>query len=58
MKQAFLANFPYVSMAIVGQLLFMSVFIASIFWVFRRGSKELYAELASLPLDRKDSRYE
>lgn len=53
MKQQFLANFPYVSMAIAGQLLFMSVFVSSVFWIFRKGSKEFYAELAALPLERK-----
>ena len=58
MKQQFLANFPYVSMAITGQLLFMAVFISSVFWVFRKGSKDFYRELASLPLERKESKYE
>lgn len=51
MKQQFLANFPYVSMAITGQLLFMTVFVSSVFWIFRKGSKDFYARLATLPLD-------
>lgn len=58
MKQQFLANFPYLSMAIAGQLIFMTVFISSIFWVFRRGSKEFYAQLAAIPLDRKENSHE
>lgn len=58
MKQQFLANFPYISMAIAGQLIFMTVFISSIFWVFRRGSKDFYAQLACIPLERKESRHE
>jgi hypothetical protein len=58
MKQQFLANFPYITMAIAGQLIFMTVFISSVFWVFRRGSKDFYAQLASIPLDRKESRHE
>ncbi len=58
MKQQFLANFPYISMAIAGQLIFMTVFISSIFWVFRKGSKDFYEKLAEIPLERKESAHE
>lgn len=51
MIRDFLANFPYVSLAIVGQLLFMTIFIGSIGWVFRKGSKKFYDQLAAIPLE-------
>lgn len=50
MIRQFLANFPYAELAILGQLLFMTVFLGSIFWIFRKGSKEFYDKLSKLPL--------
>ncbi len=55
MKQEFLKNFPLMDLVVVGQLLFFTVFVAALFWVFRSGSKEFYQKLAHLPLDRKES---
>ncbi len=51
MKQAFLANFPFMSLVVAGQLLFLAVFLAALFWVFRSGSRAFYDKLAVLPLD-------
>jgi cbb3-type cytochrome oxidase subunit 3 len=52
MRQAFLANFPFMSLAVIGQLLFFTVFVAAVLWVFRTGSKSFYEKLAALPLDQ------
>ncbi len=51
MKQEFLANFPFMNLVVLGQLLFFSVFVAAIVWVFRSGSRGFYEKLAALPLE-------
>lgn len=46
----YLSQFPYGALATAGQLIFMAVFVGSIAWVFRKGSKTFYEKLAELPL--------
>ena len=55
MKQEFLRNFPMMDLVVVGQLLFFTVFVAALLWVFRSGSKGFYEKLAALPFDEKES---
>lgn len=55
MKQEFLKNFPLMDLVVVGQLLFFSVFMAALLWVFRSGSKGFYEKLAALPFDGKEA---
>jgi len=54
MIRQFLANFPYAELAIAGQLIFMTVFVGSIFWIFRKGSQDFYDKLSKLPLGGKN----
>ncbi len=56
MKQSFLKNFPFMDLVVVGQLLFFTVFVCAIIWVFRSGSKGFYEKLAALPLDEEGGR--
>lgn len=56
MKQQFLSNFPFLDLVVVGQLLFFTIFLGALAWVFRSGSKEFYDKLAALPLDDKEYR--
>lgn len=58
MKQQFLANFPFMSLVVAGQLLFFAVFLAALAWVFRSGSKKFYDQLATLPLESGEARHE
>jgi len=53
MKQNFLKNFPLMDLVVVGQLLFFTIFLCALVWVFRSGSKGFYDKLAALPLDDK-----
>jgi cbb3-type cytochrome oxidase subunit 3 len=57
MIRQFLANFPFVWMATTAQIIFLSVFVSSVLWIFRPRSKEFYADLSNLALDkdREDS---
>ncbi len=50
MIRQFLAHFPYAELAIAGQLIFMTIFLGSIIWIFRKGSKDFYDKLSKLPL--------
>lgn len=56
MKQQFLSNFPFLDLVVVGQLLFFTIFLGALVWVFRSGSKEFYDKLAALPLEDKEYR--
>jgi len=55
MKQQFLINFPYMDLVVVGQLLFFTIFLGALVWVFRSGSREFYEKLAALPLENKEN---
>lgn len=48
-----LAQFPLINLVLFGQLLFFSVFVGALFWVFRKGSNDFYQQLSELPLDQK-----
>jgi hypothetical protein len=54
----FLKNYPYIDLAVAGQIIFFLLFVAAIFWVFRRGSGQFYEKLSHIPLDRKGSPHE
>lgn len=53
-----LAQFPYVTLALVGQLIFFAVFIGVIGWAFRKGSTPFYDHLANLPLEEGKNKHE
>jgi cbb3-type cytochrome oxidase subunit 3 len=51
MKQLVLQswNAPYLS--VVALIIFISVFIGAVFWVFRKDSKVIYDEISNLVFD-------
>lgn len=48
MREAFV-YVPFLNLAIIGQLMFLSIFVGVLFWVFRKGAD--YSKLAQMPLD-------
>ncbi len=45
------SKFPMIWLTCLGLLIFLGVFLGVVAWVFRRGSTELYQQLAGAPLD-------
>lgn len=45
-----LAHFPLMNLVCVGEIIFLSVFLLSVLWVFRNGSKDFYVKLSNLPM--------
>jgi hypothetical protein len=45
-----LSQFHLPSLAILGLFLFLSVFLTTLFWVFRKSGDPLYRTLQQLPL--------
>ena len=39
----------------IGLLLFFTFFVAVVFWVFRKGSKQFYNQTAQMPLDGEEN---
>jgi cbb3-type cytochrome oxidase subunit 3 len=50
MIQRVLAHYHLPFLSCVGLMLFLLVFTGSVIWVFRRGSKEIYAQAQNIPL--------
>lgn len=50
--QAF-ARFPMVWLTCIGLLLFMGVFIGALLWANRKGSRDFYARMAAIPMERE-----
>ena len=46
-----LTQFPWMSMVLASQILFLATFLAVLAWVFRPASKSFYNKLANLPVD-------
>lgn len=44
-----LAHYDLPLLSCVGLLLFMAVFAAALFWVFREGSRDFYSKMSQLP---------
>jgi hypothetical protein len=47
-----LKNFPLDRFAVAGELIFLTVFLLALAWVYRKGSADFYGKLSRLPLDR------
>lgn len=45
------SRFPLPWLTVVGLLIFFTVFVGVLVWVFRRGSAELYQQMAQAPLE-------
>ena len=50
-----LKQFPMLDLVVVGELIFFTVFVSALVWVFRRGSKEFYDKLSRMPLEEGSS---
>jgi cbb3-type cytochrome oxidase subunit 3 len=50
-----LANYPLMDLVLVGQLLFLAIFVGVVAWVFRRGSSKFYDSLARVPLEENEN---
>lgn len=55
MKNQVLQLFPYIDLVVAGQLIFFTVFVGALFWVFRRGGSSFYDQLARMPLDEQEN---
>jgi hypothetical protein len=55
MLRQVLTQFPFTTLALVGQLLFFALFIGALGWVVRSGSKEAYEYMSSLPFRKGES---
>jgi hypothetical protein len=53
MIREFLKAYPYLDLAVAGQVIFFLVFVAAIFWVFRSGSGGFYERLSRMPFERE-----
>lgn len=53
MKSEVLVHFPYMSLVVAGQVIFFLVFVGALAWIFRKGARQFYQELAKLPLEQK-----
>lgn len=51
MKSDILSLSEFAYLAEISIVIFMSVFLGSIYWMFRPGSKAAYAARAQMPLD-------
>ncbi|MBS1958558.1 MAG: cbb3-type cytochrome c oxidase subunit 3 [Bdellovibrionales bacterium] len=47
-----LSQLHWSTLPIVSMLLFASVFVGAVIWVYRKNSKAIYEEASLLPLDR------
>lgn len=54
MKQEFLSFFPHTDMTALGLMIFLFIFIGVLFWVFRKGSSEIYQQLSQQPLGKSE----
>ena len=51
MKSDVISLSDYAFLGQIGTVIFVAVFVAAIFWIFRRGSKAVYAARSQMPLD-------
>ena len=52
MKEA-LSHFPLPIFTVVGLLIFFTFFVGVLFWVYRRGSTDVYNQVSQIPLEEK-----
>jgi len=53
-----LSYFPWPELVLVGQLMFLGIFLTMLVWIFRKGSATFYDEISRLPLDQEGGRRE
>lgn len=55
MKSQVFKNFDLTILPTIGMILFLTIFIGMIFWIYRKDSKDIYKELSQMPLDEGKS---
>ena len=55
MKRQVFENFDLTILPSIGMILFLSVFLGMVIWVFRRNSKQIYNEMSQIPLEEERS---
>ncbi|MCP4914697.1 MAG: cbb3-type cytochrome c oxidase subunit 3 [Oligoflexia bacterium] len=51
MKSQVLSSFAWTDLTVLAFIIFLTFFVAMIYWVFRKGSKNLYKSVEQLPLE-------
>jgi cbb3-type cytochrome oxidase subunit 3 len=49
MKQEVLSNFEWIYLSVFGLLLFLTLFLGMLAWIWRKDSKKTYEEASRLP---------
>ena len=49
-----LRHFPWLDLVVVGQIIFLALFLGALAWVFRPGSVGFYRRLALLPMEQEE----
>lgn len=55
MNTEILTGVAWPALSIAGFFIFLLVFAGVIFWTFRKGSKEIYKDIESAPLDEAET---
>ena len=58
MKQIVLAGFDWTILTNIALVLFLSLFVGMLFWVFRKDSNNIYQEAANMPLAEEGENHE
>ncbi len=53
MKRQVFENFDLTILPSIGMILFLSVFLGMVIWVFRKNSKQIYSEMSQIPLEEE-----
>lgn len=54
MKSEVLSNFNMPWLSAIGFFLFFGLFAGMLFWIFRRGSKNIYDKIEMIPLEEAE----
>lgn len=58
MKQSVLAGFDWTILTNLALIIFLSLFIGILFWVFRKGSSKIYQKASNVPFASEGEKYE
>lgn len=58
MYKEVLKHFPMIDLVVAGELIFFTVFVCSLIWIFRRGSKDFYDRLSKIPFEKEGISHE
>ncbi len=58
MKQEAFSYFTMGYLNVIAMLIFMSVFVGVIFWIYRKSSQSYYQKISRLPLEAEEQDHE